>query len=215
MKILDRNKDYYDYLQGVYGIDNQIIFDRQNSILLDIDCWNKLFFDRKYEQPYKFRGWIQNDNHELVILECGFVQYLILLEINEKNQWSSSIVRVFQDNMHYKTQAMTIYSATTQPYYRFENIDKIHFDKLNYANDIHERCGYIKREYRKLYADIELPILQKTEIPSLIPAEEIWNNLYNYLLHQKDPQIIDNRTNKQKLESRGFDNVTSFRHPIK
>jgi len=60
-----------------------------------------------------------------------------------------------------------------------------------------------------------LPILQNTEIPSLIPAEKIWSNLYNYLLYQKDPQVIDNRTDKQKLESRGFDNITSFRHPIK
>jgi hypothetical protein len=27
MKIIDRNKDYYDYLQGVYGIDTQAVFD--------------------------------------------------------------------------------------------------------------------------------------------------------------------------------------------
>ena len=222
MKTIDRNKDYYDYLSGIYGIDNQIIFDRRNSVVLDKYCWSKMFPNHKYELPTYFRKYgIRNFNRELVVLECGFVQYLILLEIDEKNQWSSSIVRVFQDDMHYKPQAMTIYSVTTANHYLLfvENIETIHFDKLIYANDLCEKYGYIKakrgRVYGKLHADIELPILQNTEIPSLIPANEIWCNIYNYLLFQKEPKIIDSRTDKQKLESRGFDNITSFRHPTK
>lgn len=38
MKIIDNKKDYYDYLSGVYGIDELIVFDRRGSLLLIADC---------------------------------------------------------------------------------------------------------------------------------------------------------------------------------
>jgi hypothetical protein len=31
MRILDKNKDFYDYLAGIYGIDNTVFFDRRGS----------------------------------------------------------------------------------------------------------------------------------------------------------------------------------------
>lgn len=58
----------------------------------------------------------------------------------------------------------------------------------------------------------ENPILDETWIPSLIPAEEVWNNITDYLLSIKEPPIIDNRTDIQHLESHGFDKKTSFRN---
>ena len=58
----------------------------------------------------------------------------------------------------------------------------------------------------------ENPILDGTWIPSLIPAEEVWNNITDYLLSIKEPPIIDNRTDIQHLESHGFDKKTSFRN---
>lgn len=35
MKIIDNKKDYYDYLMGVYGIDEKIVYDRRGSITKD------------------------------------------------------------------------------------------------------------------------------------------------------------------------------------
>jgi len=32
MKIIDNKKDYYDYLSGIYGIDNLIVYDRRGSV---------------------------------------------------------------------------------------------------------------------------------------------------------------------------------------
>ena len=51
-----------------------------------------------------------------------------------------------------------------------------------------------------------------TWIPSFIPAEEVWNNITDYLLSIKEPEIIDNRTDVQHLESQGFDKKSSFRN---
>lgn len=44
MIILGKNKDYYDYLVGIYGIDKDIVFDRKDAIsLLD----GKIILSRK------------------------------------------------------------------------------------------------------------------------------------------------------------------------
>lgn len=58
----------------------------------------------------------------------------------------------------------------------------------------------------------ENPILEGTWIPSVIPAEEVWNNISDYLLSIREPVIIDNRTDIEHLESAGFDKKTSFRN---
>ena len=56
------------------------------------------------------------------------------------------------------------------------------------------------------------PIMAGTWIPSVIPAEEIWNNVTDYLLVIKEKPIIDNRTDIEHIESAGFDKKTSFRN---
>ena len=215
MKIIDRNKDYYDYLQGVYGADNHVIFDRQKSVVLDVNCWDKIF-DREYAPPKRYSSWLYNNN-EFFILECGFTQYLFYLELLQNNTWDLSLKRVFRDNQHYKDEPLSIYFVCLHNdtyYWRYENLNEYPFDKMNYANDLDVKRTYLKRGYVQEYSDISLPILKNTGIPALIPAEDIWRDLYNYLLYKKEYQIADNRTDKQKLEGKGFDNVISFRHPV-
>lgn len=76
--------------------------------------------------------------------------------------------------------------------------------------DAVSKVGYIRPDRDGNYK--ENPILEGTWIPSLIPAEEVWNNISDYLLSIKEPPIIDNRTDVQHLESHGFDKKTSFRN---
>jgi hypothetical protein len=72
------------------------------------------------------------------------------------------------------------------------------------------KVGYIAPDK---YGDYkENPIMEGTWIPSFIPAEEVWNNISDYLLSIKEPVIVDNRTDVQHLESHGFDKKTSFRN---
>ena len=72
------------------------------------------------------------------------------------------------------------------------------------------KVGYIRPDKDGNYE--ENPILEGTWIPSFIPAEEVWNNITDYLLSIKEPEIIDNRTDVQHLESHGFDKKSSFRN---
>lgn len=59
---------------------------------------------------------------------------------------------------------------------------------------------------------IENPILTNTWIPKFINPEEIWNDIYDYLISQKEKPIIDNRSDILHLEAAGFDKKTSFRN---
>lgn len=72
------------------------------------------------------------------------------------------------------------------------------------------KVGYIKPDRNGNYD--ENPIMEGTWIPSLIPAEEVWNNITDFLLSIKEPPVIDTRTDVQHLESHGFDKKTSFRN---
>ena len=58
----------------------------------------------------------------------------------------------------------------------------------------------------------ENPFLSGTWITSMIPAEDMWNNISDYLLSIKEKPIVDTRNDIQHLESHGFDKKTSFRN---
>ena len=49
-------------------------------------------------------------------------------------------------------------------------------------------------------------------ITSLIPPQELYQELSNYISSLNDIEVTDRRTNIQKAESAGFDRKTSFRN---
>ena len=50
MRIIDNKKDYYDYLMGVYGIDNMVIYDRRGSTVFTKTEFEKLFIPHSDNQ---------------------------------------------------------------------------------------------------------------------------------------------------------------------
>ena len=56
------------------------------------------------------------------------------------------------------------------------------------------------------------PILIGTPIVSLIPPQDIYNELSTYISSLNETEIVDTRTDVQKAESAGFDRKTSFRN---
>ena len=96
MKIISGGKkDYYDYLAGIYGIDEDIVYDRRSSVVF-LDRNNrdysllKLFgktilYDDKEKAPKRF--WTGKIHVEKLVgeslsfcLEIGYYQYLFDVE---------------------------------------------------------------------------------------------------------------------------------------
>ena len=225
MRIIDNKKDYYDYLSGVFGIDNLIVYDRRGSVPINLDCislngaeyffsqrilpldkpitgkrhWElKSIVKRRIAETDKHRysmSWTEGDIYHF-ILEVGNTHYRFEIE-----RW---IDNKTPERLHVETTLLDTIKNVPQ---RYSNVPIcIITCRAQYWWWHHE----IRWEDTK--GRIENPILANTFIPKLIPPTEIWQALYDYLSSLKDKPITDSRTDIQKLESAGFDKKTSFRN---
>ena len=262
MRILGKRgeKDYYDYLAGVWGIDGHITYDRRNSTRLvnktsdiiyerypmgygNIFCtWknginpniggNQCSYD--WDKDHKNLGWgyrkyglghrpmkyelfpdAYNVSSNWFRLVIGSVAYVFLVYRVLQNETDTEVkivpklMRKFIfDRSRTQTKAPILIGELA--YNRMDIPWKISCKRDDEFYEAVAKVGYIKPDKDGNYK--ENPILDGTWIPSLIPAEEVWNNITDYLLSIKEPPIIDNRTDIQHLESHGFDKKTSFRN---
>lgn len=215
MIILGKHKDYYDYIVGIYGRDEDIVFDRKDVVVLNSsqDYHNPLWCkeelkglpDIKKSAKKLFKWSVKNPYIDLtkphgrieyVGVEIGYKVYIFLVEryLDESNevQIEPRLIQVSD----------VIKKASESPINIIPYIDRLYgvFDfKLSPSPR-----GVI----------IENPILSNTWIPKFIPAEDVYSNVYNYLISVKDKKIVDTRTEEQKAQSHGF-NKESFRNPIR
>lgn len=183
MKIISKVKDYYDYLAGIRGIDEDIVYDRRNCII-----FNK--FNSEFLKDGKVRyAFIPIYYY---VLEVGYTHYLFSLAPKGES-FDVKLIKRFKVEKKRSNSPISLMRVRYNVYRKSTEIE------------------YIKRS-----GDFwENPILKNTWVPTFISAEEIYDDLYDYLISIREPKIIDNRTDIQKLESKGFDKKTSFRHPIK
>lgn len=212
MKILTprNNKDYYDYLSGIYGIDENVVFDRRKYTVLS-----------RLESPFFSRSPMENDapkkevrTREWVgrrfvwVTKIVALELYCMLEIGLK-WYFFKVERYLDDSSNVHTDWSIIREKEICKEQRLGptpiTFFKAYTDYSNWRTD--------KLKIRINTDDIvPNPILLETPITSLIPAQEVYNNLYAYISSLKDITIIDTRTDIQKAESAGFDKKTSFRN---
>lgn len=91
----------------------------------------------------------------------------------------------------------------------FDQKKEVNWSSLRYWNN---RYCYFRQRGSQEEPLVENPILAGSFIASMIPADEIWKALYEYLMSLNDKEIVDNRPDILKIESAGFDPETSFRN---
>ena len=212
MKILTprKNKDYYDYLAGIYGIDEKVVYDRrQFTVLKNLDTpffnYNPLEADRakiedyylewnggKYQWVTKYIGVIHK-----CMLEVGLKWYFL-----EAERFLDTSSKVCIDWKLVKTMDITkAQHLGTTPMTFFKTYS-------DYSS--------IKREILDIRVDenntISNPILNGTPITSIISPQDLYNDLSAYISSLNDKEFVDNRTDIQKAESAGFDRKISFRN---
>lgn len=212
MKILTsrKNKDYYDYLTGIYGIDEKVVFDRrQFTVLTSLDSpfFNYQRNERdKQKTKERTREWIGRkcqwvtkyvgtDFH--CLLEVGLKWYFFKVErylddsFHVCIDWNLAKTKEISKNQHLGTAPMIFFKAYSDYSSRLRGTVDIRFDKKDIISN---------------------PIIVGTPITSLVMPEEVYNNLYAYISSLNDVDVVDNRTDIQKAESAGFDRKTSFRN---
>jgi len=207
MKIICKRgeKDYYDYLQNTYGIDELVVYDRRKSFPIDLSNFyigNGLDLLFKKEKDF-------NDTKRKLVRGCwgksameGRIFYFIL-EIGYYHYYFK-VERYIDDN------GKLILEPSLSEKKKIEKNKRLSNTPISICTSCSVWCGDVRIDREKKV--VENPILKNTYIPKFIEAKEIWNNVYEYLSSLRDKEIVDGRTNDEHIESHGFDKKISFRH---
>lgn len=212
MKILDGGKkDFYDYLSGIYGIDKVIVYDRRDGHVFrpldrgaDFFCKTKLWNDSckketrgmHYVNGKRVYGFFSSGLVMHFVIEIGFMQYLFRVE------------RYLDENLEVQLEPQLLDKFRVS---KKQSEAPVSLIPVDYWHTFKESPNIRKYQMQN---EIQNPILSGTWATSFLNAEEVYNEIYNYLISIKDPQITDKRDDIQKLESHGFDKKSSFRNPI-
>lgn len=228
MKIIDNKKDYYDYIAGKYGIDNDVVLDRRQWRTIPYmmecgDCPFEWYFSQNPEygrsgirsigpktiyngQYGKFPFFIDRKKH--IGKPVGEIGNLVV-EIGTR-RWVFCVERYMDNGKPGMNIIGSVDCMITPENKASDSVVSIYepymIGENNFSGKIHRKSLY--KWERNIMNDM---LLKDTFIAKRIPAEDAYNAIYNWLLYKKEPVVIDTRTDLQKIDSHGFDRKTSFR----
>lgn len=224
MKILSKRgeKDYYDYLQGILGMDEKVVYDRRGSKVISASEYYAFDFPYEYDlyfckKPFKcdepknsIKGWSSSKYNNRVdrgnkygyrdYVEEGSI-YHLFLEVGY-HQF------IFETERYLDKEGKLHVDTNMVDHKEVKKDEKKSNAPLFIGRLSFKYCDTIDRTYD----GVDNPILTETWIPKFIPAQDIWNMLYEYISSLNDKEFVDSRTNDQHIESHGFDKKISFRH---
>ena len=187
MKIISKHKDYYDYLQGIYGVDNNKIYKRTN-IIKEEDFETKFDLDNKKraKQHFFYTFAINNKEYQIIKTIKGFfpVTKEILKEFDYSKWRIESIISSIgkSTNMNRKYRKPILVSIDSE----YDSFEK------NKDND---------------------PFMKSFSFHKILSAHKLYIEVETFLGWIKDnPPIENNQTDVEKILSNGFDKKISFRH---
>ena len=232
MRIIDKNTDFYDYLQNVYQ-DNSVTFDRTDSYILTKEIMCEYMYGSRYHK------WYRDENEpEFVLLQVCNTFWLFLVEITQYN------------DEYPKDYRMELLS-TWKNYNKKRSLIKINFisfgwEILHYIRDyknrhwVYNKDNIIKRTSDLCQAidtnnyDVErnvsghtiyrgdfstkiekhIPLLKASGMAGYINPLDIYLAFDEYFSLEKQSQERTESagiTDKERIENHGFDVKTSFR----
>ncbi len=200
MKIISKYKDYYDYLQGIYGIDKVLVYDRRTT---DLIRHEKSLQD--YIEPFEFH--ICNKKYTIYWYKNKFYHTPKELKILNKI--------LFDDGKETLCYVSNYYDYKKEDLLKFwnkNNGDSMVNKKFRIPILIESSCGEIfdEKDDKNRYS---IPLLKSFQFHRWLSAEECFLNISAFLGWLKDnPEIPNKQTNKEKIVSHGFDFKKSFRH---
>ena len=213
MLIISKFKDFYDHLSGIYGEDPLIVLNRldftmpkfsNNSIYTYPDEPEKGIFSL-YIGGYIIEAYYDGN-------KIYYGEDLKQFEFIPKH---SSRYNRYHMNTPEKEKEYVSIKIEGHRYIEHVNlIIKKDTTKLNdkYNCPILLRKNYDKDEY--LYKNC---ILKDLNLNSFVSPEDVYKMISDWISYQRTiaENHDDNRTNIQKIESKGFDKKTSFRPNMK
>ena len=215
MRIIDKQHDFYDYLQD--PTDTTIVFDRRGSFLLTKEIIiDKIKIDPQYDSKYK----------RLLLLQCGVMYWLIEISLNEA--YTDYTVKLLCKEKDYNKPKELIklslhnYPVIYNTYRDYKLNKKANIDFSNYISNINGKYGRIishnikLTDYKNTFKKEEqnIPILKPSGISEIIDPIDIFTSIEEYFSMKKTEAERTEpigATNDDKITMHGFDTKTSFR----
>lgn len=231
MRIIDKNTDFYDYLQNIYR-DNSLTFDRTNSFILSKETvCNSL-------ESHSMHYWWDKEKHRdfnFVLLQVCNTFWLFLVEITELSEFgrpTNFVAELLHTWRNYDRERKLIkLNVISFPELRpygwhtgwIYNKDKI----INKIDDIVEAVNQSNFKtdgfwtlnscdvfYSGKKVEKNIPLLKASGLAQLINPLDIYLAFEEYFSFEKTASeriYSKGITDKEKIENHGFDVVTSFR----
>jgi len=218
MLILTRRKDYYDYLIGKYGVDRNIVFDRNKNIgNFEINSFPFYLPEDIRDEQYP-HILVSQFNY---IVVCGKA-YLTIIDVNGE--------RILTRDDLKKKKIRNNVSHHRYFWTKHKRKKEINDELIKYY------VGAYHIKFIEIHKKIDCPIFRITNISrngidlyektpvltnikglvNVLPADMIYKELTyfigNVLRNNPDPEIYSEISNKHKILKGGFDPVTSFRN---
>ena len=225
MKLITNFKDYYDFLQGEFGIDPKAVYERickdgsGNKIGLYVPVFKRpkpSFFEREWDEE-------QYDNeqkkHKLYLIAvCGTI-YCVVEQGGTLTHGPTS----WDDGAGEFTDRMDVFLGSKKTheliarYPRDIGLDmRVYHLKRTSLNEQYKCPVILLERYHDgdLYANVLNPRLSDFQFAKAMPPKQMFLAITNFLL--KDRPIEERKMdpkdrNKQRILAHGFDLKTSFR----
>lgn len=219
MRIIDKQQDYYDYLQSPT---DTLVFDRRGSFLLSKEQFCK-----------DLDLYLERSRYRFVLLQCGATYWLFLATIKDKESYDYSL-ELLTSWKNYSKEIKLLQLDTVDIRgifglydYKIKDLDcdkiksrvqdfKDAIDRNNFsvARNISSNVKYTdyKNSYKKEKST--LPLLKACGISSLIQPLDMFTAIEEYFSLMKsssETTEAKGATNDDKIVMHGFDTKTSFR----
>ena len=196
MKIISKYKDYYDYLMGIYGVDEKIVLDRTE---FGVPLYSNVV--RFYICGKRLDGYFDSTENRFYFGDD------LVAKFPKRERKVSKWLRRFYAN---RREDLTERSVSIPRPSSFSHLLAypdlaLDLDRVNEKNNCPIMCSGLS-----LNEFIRFPKLEETGISKILPPQEIYLMLCEWLAPKDD--ITDNRTDVEKLLSAGFDKKSSFRN---
>lgn len=241
MRIIDKNTDYYDYLQFI-NPDDTFTFDRTDSYELtkEILC-SHIWLHSRYEYGNKARE--KTIPYKFLLMQIGSTFWLFLLGITKVNDirtraadyniellksWKNydkprQLIKLSIIDFGWKYHISEKYGWFFGDYNK-EDIIKfldtlikgIDIDDFETIEAIDKHTIYVGHSCNKA-EEKHIPLLKSSGIATCVPPEDIYNAFDEYFSLEKtasESTVAEGTTNNDKIVNHGFDTKTSFRGKI-
>jgi hypothetical protein len=225
MRIIDKNQDYYDYLQCST---DKLVFDRRGSYLLTKEA---------FCAALRFTRFREDSKYSFITLQCGASYWLFLATLKDYDksimfykdydleiltEWKNydkpiEILKI--DNISFKYMGLIDYKTHDYDYNKIikhidDFKDAINQNNIIINNNINNNHDFNHHKISHKNIEVNYPLLKACGIGKIVDPVIMFCAIEEYYslekMSQERTEAIGT-TNNDKITMHGFDTKTSFR----